>query len=166
MLRPPIDGADPSTSAHHRSLNVVPVFICVFLRARDLVNLSPGTCGQVIPSIISYPLVQTKVATDSGTGLAVLRTCRYSGSSGTSGGDGSGDGSDADAGDDSGGDHDGGCDDDTDGGSGGGCDDGCFGGILFRVGRSNPLTAALPADRATEAAAASATTASLQRRRH
>ena len=44
MLRPPVDGADPSTSAHRRSLNVVPVFICVFHRVCNLVNLSPGTC--------------------------------------------------------------------------------------------------------------------------
>ena len=45
MLRPPIDGADPSTSAHHRSVNVVPVFICAFHSSRNLVNFSPGTCG-------------------------------------------------------------------------------------------------------------------------
>ena len=38
--------------------------------------------------------------------------------------------------------------------------------ILLRCRRGNPLTTAVPADGATEAAAASATTASLQRSRH
>ena len=131
MLRPPIDGADPSTSAHHRSLNLVPVFIRVFHRARNLLNLSPAPAGQVIPSLLFPSLVvQNKVDTDSGTDLALLRACRYSGSSGkTSGGNGSGDGSGGDGGDDSGGDHDGGCDDDGGGGGrGGGGDNGCFGG--------------------------------------
>ena len=44
MLRPPINGADPSTSAHQSSLEVVPVFICMFHRDRNVLNLSPGTC--------------------------------------------------------------------------------------------------------------------------
>ena len=85
----------------------------------------PALAGQVIPFLISSSLVvQTEVATDSGTGLAVLRACRYSGSSGTSGDDGSGDGSGGDGSNDSGGDHDDGCDDY----GGGGDDDGCSGG--------------------------------------
>ena len=91
--------------------------------------------GQVVPSIISSSLViQPKVTTDSGTGLAVLRACRYSGSSDkTSGADGSDDGSGGDSGDYSGGDHDSCCDDDGGGGGGGGGggrDDGCFGSNL------------------------------------
>ena len=49
MLRPPIDGADPSTSAHHRSLNVVPELKRVFHRAQNLLNLSPGTCQPSSP---------------------------------------------------------------------------------------------------------------------
>ena len=169
MLRPPIDGADPSTSAHHRSLNVFPEFKRVFRRAQNLLNLSPSPAGQVIPSLLFSSLVQSKVATDSGTGLAVLRACRHSGSSGPSGGGGSGDSSGGDGGDDSDGNHDGGCDDDGSGGGGagggGGGVDGCFVAILLCM-RSNPLTTAFPANGATGAAAASATTASLQRRRH
>ena len=84
--------------------------------------------GQVIPSIIFSPLViNPKVTTGSGTGLAVVRACKYSGSSDkTSGADGSGDSSGGDSGDYSGGDHDSCCDDDG-GGGGGGRDDGCFG---------------------------------------
>ena len=56
MLRPPIDGADPSTSVHHRYLNLVPVFIRVFHRARNLLNLSPGTCrpsNSISPFLLS-----------------------------------------------------------------------------------------------------------------
>ena len=99
---------------------------------------NPGTIksthtAKTSPSLISSSLVQNKVATDSGTDLAVLRACRYSGSSGPSGGRGNGDGN---GGDDSGGDHDGGCDDDGSGGGrgggggggGGGGDGGCFSG--------------------------------------
>ena len=49
MLRPPTDGADPSTSAHHRSLNVVPKFKHVFHHAQNLLNLSPDTCRPSSP---------------------------------------------------------------------------------------------------------------------
>ena len=90
----------------------------------------PAPAGQANSSLLFSCLVQNKVATDSGTGLAVLRACRHSGSSGPSGGGGSGDSSGGDGGFDSGGNHDGGCDDDgSGGGGGGGGDDGCFRGI-------------------------------------
>ena len=93
----------------------------------------PAPAGQVIPPLLFSSLAQKKVATDSRTGLAVLRACRYSGSSGPSSGGGNGDGNGGDGGDGSGGDHDGGFDDDGSGGGGGGGDggggdDGCFGG--------------------------------------
>ena len=106
----------------------------------------PAPAGQVIPSLLFSSLVQNKVATDSGTGLAVLRACRHSGSSGccsvNGGDDGSGGGSGGggggsgggggDGGGGSSGDDDGGCDGDGDGGcggggGGGGVDGGCGG---------------------------------------
>ena len=104
----------------------------MFHRAHNLLNLSPSTCRPSNPiSPFSSLVVQNTVATaDSGTGLAVLRACRYGGSSGrnSGGGDGSGDGSGGDGGDDGGGEHDGGYDGDGGGcGGGGGGDDGCFG---------------------------------------
>ena len=98
----------------------------------------PAPAGQVIPSLLFSSLVQNKVATDPGTGLAVLRACRHSGSSGccsVNGGDdgsGGGSGGSGDDGGGSGGDDDGGCDGDGDGGcdgggGGGGGDGGCGG---------------------------------------
>ena len=50
----------------------------------------PAPAGQVIPSLIFSSLVENKVATDSDTGLAVLRARRHSGSIGPSGGGGGG----------------------------------------------------------------------------
>ena len=124
MLQPPIDGADPSTSAHHRSLNVDLEFKRVFHRAQNLLNLCPGTCRTSNPISPFLFSCKHKVATDSGTGLVVLQACRHSGSSGCcagNGGDdgsggGSGDGGGGDGGGGSGGDDDGGCDGDDDGG--------------------------------------------------
>ena len=84
----------------------------------------PAPAGQVIQPLLFSSLVQTKVVTDSGAGLGVLRACKYSGYSGSSGGGVSSDGNGGDGGDDSGGGHDGGWDDDGSGGGGG--DDGCF----------------------------------------
>ena len=126
---PPVHTTTLSTLFQHS-------YACSIALAISLASL-PAPAGQVVPSLISSSLVvQTNVATDSGTGLAVLRACRYSGSSGTSS-DGSGDGSGGDGGDDSGGDHDGGSDDGGGGGGGDGGgdgdDDGCFGGNFFSL---------------------------------
>ena len=126
----------------------------------------PAHAGQLLPSLISSSFEQLKVATDSGTGLAVLRVCRYSGNSVSSGGGGSGDGNGGNGGDDSDGDHDGGCDDDGSAGAVAAVMTAVSVAILLRCMHSNPLTTALPADGATGAAAASATTVFLQRLRH
>ena len=90
----------------------------------------PAPAGQVIPSLLFSSLEQNKVATDSGTGLVVLRACRvatdsgtglvvlracrHSGSSGYCGGHGGDDGSSGGSGDGGGGDGGGGSGGDDD----------------------------------------------------
>ena len=117
---PPVPTVALSTSCHNS-------YACAIALAISS-NSFLAPAGQVIPYVISSSLVQDKVATDSGTGLAVLWTCRCGDSSGPSGGNGNGDGNGGD------GDDDGGCDDDgSGGGGGGGGDDGCFGGNYYSL---------------------------------
>ena len=132
VLRPLIDGADPSGLTTGLTTLFRIFLACSIAFEISLISL-PAPAGQEIPSFFFSYLAQKKVATDLGTSLAILRVFGYSDSGGTCGGGGSGEGSGGDGGDDSGGENDGGCDDDGSGsggggGGGGGGNDGCFGG--------------------------------------
>ena len=106
MLRPPINSADPSTGAHHRtalSTSFQYSYACSIALAISSTSL-PAPVGQVISySIFCSLVVQNKLATDSGTGLSALRayscSATSSGGGGSCGGGGDGsDGSDSDSG--------------------------------------------------------------------
>ena len=107
MLRPPINSADPSTDAHHRtalSTSFQYSYACSVPLAISSTSL-PAPVGQVISSSTFYSLVvQNKLATDSGTGLSALRAYSCSGTSSGGGScGGGGDGSDDSDSDSSGG---------------------------------------------------------------